>query len=336
MVGPRQAAVLCGPRCFQAFFEEVDEEEGLKQVRDGEGAYKQVVRYHHVGAGRGDFEPVTPQPATQTQLMWVPLGILLLFFVLSVPLLFLWDAYHHKGEDPLTLPDCSFDHPRGSRGDAYCCHHYGRCQGGTAFEDPYGYGGDGEHFDCDAGYEDWQSGWSPAKTQWCCRKEGRGCMQFQCEGEAQQWSPEESDWCCANRQQCQSSDSGACDTMCTTSSGGKSITSSCMDRIRWAERHFYSGQEDSCSLAYSRVRVDCDVCRTCSIEEAGCAQQPQVPRLLDDCEGTAVDRAGWSAEKKEFCCRQWGTCEQSDAEDGPSRDLPDGPTGSRTPLAQLA
>ena len=38
--------------------------------------------------------------------------------------------------------------------------------------------------DCDAGYEDWQSGWSPAKTQWCCRKEGRGCMQFQCEGEA--------------------------------------------------------------------------------------------------------------------------------------------------------
>lgn len=31
--------------------------------------------------------------------------------------------------------------------------------------------------------------------------------------------------------------------MCTTSSGGKSITSSCMDRIRWAERHFYSGQD---------------------------------------------------------------------------------------------
>ena len=54
-------------------------------MRDGEGAYKQVVRYHHVGAGRGDFEPVTPQPATQTQLMWVPLGILLLFFVLSAP-----------------------------------------------------------------------------------------------------------------------------------------------------------------------------------------------------------------------------------------------------------
>lgn len=26
---------------------------------------------------------MTPQPATQTQLMWVPLGILLLFFVLS-------------------------------------------------------------------------------------------------------------------------------------------------------------------------------------------------------------------------------------------------------------
>ena len=45
---------------------------------------------------------------------------------------------------------------------------------------------------------------------------------------------------------------------------------------------------------------------------------------------------GPPARCQEFCCRQWGTCEQSDAEDGPSRDLPDGPTGSRTPLAQLA
>ena len=86
MVGPREAAVLCGPRCFNAFFEEVEDGEDLKQVRDGEGSWKQVTRYHHVGAGQGDFNLEAQSPQYQPWLLVTlgGLGALLAFMILAV------------------------------------------------------------------------------------------------------------------------------------------------------------------------------------------------------------------------------------------------------------
>eukprot|EP00435_Cladocopium_sp_Y103_P011944 s3798_g3.t1 len=89
---------LCGPRCFNAFFEEVDDEAKLTQagdlpetcdstVPDGQGAYRQVVRYYHVGQGQGDFEPVPETKGTGIITM-LPMAILFVL-ILAVPALYL-------------------------------------------------------------------------------------------------------------------------------------------------------------------------------------------------------------------------------------------------------
>merc|ERR1719277_389788 len=32
-------------------------------------------------------------------------------------------------------------------------------------------------YDCDAGFENWQVGWSPQKKLWCCQHQSMGCVQ---------------------------------------------------------------------------------------------------------------------------------------------------------------
>ena len=40
--------------------------------------------------------------------------------------------------------------------------------------------------------------------------------------------------------------------------------------MKWAEEHHFSGRSNACALAYSQVQVECDICRGCTIEAAGC------------------------------------------------------------------
>ncbi|CAK9058148.1 unnamed protein product [Durusdinium trenchii] len=62
------------------------------------------------------------------------------------------------GGDPSTWP--------GSQ-RRWCCEHSRLGCGAEAVEKVY---------DCNAGWEQWQVGWSPGKKDWCCRKENRGCQ----------------------------------------------------------------------------------------------------------------------------------------------------------------
>ncbi len=56
------------------------------QVPEGQGSYKQVVKYYHVGEGRGDFEPASPSSSPSSFGFW-PMAILLGVLILCVPLL---------------------------------------------------------------------------------------------------------------------------------------------------------------------------------------------------------------------------------------------------------
>ena len=56
------------------------------QVPDGQGAYRQVVRYYHVGPGQGDFEPV-PETNGPGIMGMLPVAILFLVLILAVTLL---------------------------------------------------------------------------------------------------------------------------------------------------------------------------------------------------------------------------------------------------------
>ena len=53
---------------------------------EGQGSYKQVVKYYHVGEGRGDFEPASPSSSPSSFGFW-PMAILLGVLILCVPLL---------------------------------------------------------------------------------------------------------------------------------------------------------------------------------------------------------------------------------------------------------
>lgn len=64
-------------------------------------------------------------------------------------------------------------------------------------------------FDCEAGYRNWEKGWSAAKKQWCCDFKSRGCptvpdsLPFDCDAGLsnwhQGWSIPKKQWCCAHR-----------------------------------------------------------------------------------------------------------------------------------------
>jgi len=55
-------------------------------------------------------------------------------------------------------------------------------------------------FDCDAGYLNWEKGWSTAKKSWCCTRMSRACDPFDCDfGYAEfqtTWSATKRTWCC--------------------------------------------------------------------------------------------------------------------------------------------
>jgi hypothetical protein len=66
-----------------------------------------------------------------------------------------------------------------------------------------------EPYDCNAGYSNWEAGWSPDKKEWCCSNKQMGCPEtsskpYDCDAGYSNWeagwSHEKKEWCCANEQ----------------------------------------------------------------------------------------------------------------------------------------
>ncbi|CAK9025284.1 unnamed protein product [Durusdinium trenchii] len=163
----------------------------------------------------------------------------------------------------------------------------------------------GRIYDCNAGFSNWKQGWSNSKQEWCCTHEKRGCMKYHCDGDASMWAAPQRQWCCGNFQKgCPQTTVSPlkCNAMCHLQGEG----SKCIDRIHWTRDHVFGGKENSCELAYSKVQVECDVCRGCSIQDAGC-QVHAVGKDPFDCNAALNNffRA-WSPEKKHWCCTKRG------------------------------
>lgn len=117
-------------------------------------------------------------------------------------------------------------------------------------------------------------------------------------------------------------------------------SSKCVDRIHWTKNNVFGSkvracwwkpaavcliclmafvepatltrQANACELAYSKVQVECDICRACSIQEVGC-EVHAAGKDPFDCEAALNNffRA-WSPSKKHWCCTQRGKgCEGS-------------------------
>jgi len=61
--------------------------------------------------------------------------------------------------------------------------------------------------DCQVGYDNWKTGWSAAKKEFCCKEVGRGCPSksataevFECDAHDKSvWSAAKQSWCCDNK-----------------------------------------------------------------------------------------------------------------------------------------
>ena len=174
----------------------------------------------------------------------------------------------------------------------------------THVEVSHGVGKDAGHiYDCHAGFSNWKQGWSVSKKKWCCSREQRGCEKFYCDGDSHMWHAEKRDWCCRNFQEgCAKTTLSAmgCDANCVLGGHG----STCQSRIEWTQHHVFAGHGDAaCSLAYSKVQVECDVCRACSIEAAGCSIQHVETSEAFDCHAAFNNlHRAWSPAKKQWCC----------------------------------
>jgi len=171
---------------------------------------------------------------------------------------------------------------------------------------------EGRIYDCNAGFSNWMQGWSDSKKDWCCTEKNRGCVQFHCNsGAAHMWSHEKSSWCCSKFQKgCPRTtlSSLKCDALCDHAGE----TSKCIDRIHWTKNHVFGSKANSCELAYSKVQVECDICRACSIQEAGCEVHAAGKDPFDCDAALSNFFRAWSPSKKHWCCTQRGKgCEGS-------------------------
>eukprot|EP00441_Pelagodinium_beii_P029566 CAMPEP_0197708736 /NCGR_PEP_ID=MMETSP1338-20131121/128103_1 /TAXON_ID=43686 ORGANISM="Pelagodinium beii, Strain RCC1491" /NCGR_SAMPLE_ID=MMETSP1338 /ASSEMBLY_ACC=CAM_ASM_000754 /LENGTH=575 /DNA_ID=CAMNT_0043292667 /DNA_START=94 /DNA_END=1821 /DNA_ORIENTATION=+ len=88
---------------------------------------------------------------------------------------------------------------------------------------------------------------------------------------------------------------------------GMALTATCHDRIQYTATHEFAHEDNACGQAYSKVQVECDICRGCSLEASSCSGLEvtihKPTSLPFDCAaGFSNWKAGWSQPKKAWCC----------------------------------
>jgi len=242
--------------------------QALAFVGGGQGAYVQEVTYKFVGAGAGEFElePPSRSNLVQKAVLAVVLagGILVLFGIMCLCL------------GSAVRPPCT-DCPD------------------TTTRSP------GRHdYDCQAGFENWEKGWSPEKKRWCCKLVGLACPQdaalappvpptippppdpYNCSSDFDNWiavwSTAKQAWCCKHRGR-------ACPP--APPSPAPAPPSPSLPAHSGVSR---SQHGQPMSPAPSRP------------------WRPQSQLQPFDCTaGWSNWRAGWSEEKKTWCCQYAGT-----------------------------
>lgn len=174
-------------------------------------------------------------------------------------------------------------------------------------------------FDCDAGYTNWNSAWSPDKKAWCCDNADKGCAQddHNCNsGLAVAWGLQKQMFCCSTAQK-------ACEYLPYDCNAG-------FDRwnIGWADEQ----KEWCCDNADRGCPPDEHQCGDdvpehwdlskqmycCDHESKGCDQLP-----YDCAAGLDKWKVGWSGEKQVWCCaHRERACpmDQHDCHSGDPRD----------------
>eukprot|EP00930_Biecheleria_cincta_P100775 TRINITY_DN923_c0_g1_i10.p1 TRINITY_DN923_c0_g1~~TRINITY_DN923_c0_g1_i10.p1 ORF type:complete len:593 (+),score=99.63 TRINITY_DN923_c0_g1_i10:49-1779(+) len=144
-----------------------------------------------------------------------------------------------------------------------------------------------EPFDCEAGYWNWEKGWSIAKKHWCCDYKSRGCprvttsLPFDCDAGLsnwqQGWSISKKQWCCAHQNK-----------------GCEVVT------VQTSQPYDCQAGLSNWNVGWSRGKqLWC-----CAKQNLGCPKE--TTSLPYDCSaGYSNWQAGWSPGKKAWCCQHF-------------------------------
>lgn len=312
----------CG-RCFDAVAPRMEGRWTYKG--QGQGTYIQVEEVQYVGAGNGNLVKKvhrTTQPRAECIIGWVCCALFLISAAVSW---FFLNKSHAADSTECALGQVvdrqtDWDKLYTAEQRQYCCERYGRACKVQDTEEAVEAVDTEDGFDCTVGASNWIKSWSFEKMDWCCKQQQVGCRKFHCSGVEHTWEANKREWCCNNFQKgCQHTPPLHCQAVCVLQ-GEKST---CFERMQWAMSHIFLGKENSCNLAYSHVQVECDTCRACSIQDAGCPVLGPSP--VFDCSVSLKEFArAWSETKKKWCCRKYGKgCEGSSP---PAVDPGDGKT----------
>jgi len=171
-------------------------------------------------------------------------------------------------------------------------------------------------WDCQAGRQNWEVGWSQAKKSYCCVAFEFGCDPFDCSaGVPEGWSAEKQAWCCEKKR-----------LGCTTTDGP--VQFDCQAGLSNWESGWNDAKKQFCC---HKTGQGCDpfdcaegvvtawsitkAAWCCDNGELGC---PSTTTIAYDCNaGLQNWEKGWSPGKKEFCCEKTGAaCKPYDCQEG--------------------
>eukprot|EP00418_Pyrodinium_bahamense_P067505 CAMPEP_0179087762 /NCGR_PEP_ID=MMETSP0796-20121207/39893_1 /TAXON_ID=73915 /ORGANISM="Pyrodinium bahamense, Strain pbaha01" /LENGTH=220 /DNA_ID=CAMNT_0020785275 /DNA_START=17 /DNA_END=679 /DNA_ORIENTATION=- len=146
-------------------------------VGRGNGSFDQLPAYQFVGEGRGNYAP-TPVVSYRLGCIRKECAALLACLLLAALIPVLW-MYWQSRSEPNVAASMNTSIPTQSMVP---------------------------NFDCEAGYDTWERGWSVAKKLYCCNSFGRGCemtttaCHFDCNvgysNWAKGWAAEKKAYCC--------------------------------------------------------------------------------------------------------------------------------------------
>lgn len=141
------------------------------------------------------------------------------------------------------------------------------------------------NYDCENHQSSWQS-WDLDKKYFCCGYDLEGCSGMvsdakppgmDCAYQLEDW---ESAWSPAKKKLCCEQHNFMCDSVpevpqtCNHKCGIGEVDATCQERINWLVTHpkpdGLQGDPRACENAVSMVVQDCEVCSSCTPEDAGC------------------------------------------------------------------
>lgn len=160
--------------CCEPYGEQVTEGENFAFVGQGRGPYEMHENISYVGQGGSyDREKIVRFEGWRCRFCCVVLlALLLVAGIIALVILLLPNNSSYRQEDQQSVTSMAFD--------------------------------------CDAGYWNWDKGWSYSKQQWCCLHHNRGCstsvaptsFPFDCDAGFSNWragwGPAKKSWCCSH------------------------------------------------------------------------------------------------------------------------------------------